>query len=220
MTKTETAPGIGTPEGAVRACVALIAAVTGQPEDLTERYLDLYYQTRRAAEDEAARKTILKCWDVGMPMEVLPDTSSAPVGADKLGMSRVPRASESSPQGEGREKPAAKTGPSETRKKVDFEEVLASASAGAKTPGKPKNAPYGKIKAEIRDRFVTLRAQGMTLAQTVNLSGGKVTENQILNIMNGSKVGMDAYNAIEDAMNKWEQVTASAAAAETDSTTE
>ena len=52
----------------------------------------------------------------------------------------------------------------------------------------------------------------MTLAQTVNLSGNKVTENQILNIMNGSKVGMDAYNALEDAMNKWEQVTASKAA--------
>ena len=184
MTKTDAAAGIGTPEGALLSCVSLIAAVFGQPEELTERYLDLYYQVRRAA-----------------------DTSSAPVGAP-------------SPRGEGREKPAAKTGPSETRKKVDFDEVLASASAGAKMPpdGKERYAPFGKIKAEIRDRYIGLRAKGMTIAQTVTLSGGKVTETQILNIMNGTKVGMDAYNAIEDAMNKWEQTLKTAGQA--DSTTE
>ena len=119
-----------------------------------------------------------------------------------------------------KERPAAKTGPSETRKKVDFEEVLASASAGAKMPPEKKKgfAPYGAIKAEIRDRFIALRAQGMTIAQTVNLSGGKVTEGKILTIMNGGKVGMDAYNAIEDAMNKWEQTVK--AAGQADSTTE
>jgi len=175
MTKTD----IGTPEAAVRACVTLIASVTGQPEELTERYLDLYYQTRRAAENTDCH------------------TSAAALVRND--------------ENEGN--PAAKT-----RKKVDFDEVLASASAGAKLPSKPKNAPYGKIKAEIRDRFVALRAHGMTLAQTVNLSGNKATENQILNIMNGSKVGMDAYNALEDAMNKWEKTIK--AADKADSTTE
>lgn len=186
-TKTDRPARIGTPEGAVRACVALIAAVTGQPEELTERYLDLYYQVRKAAE-------IADC-----------HTSAAALARN-----------------DGPERPAARTGPSETRKKVDFEEVLASASAGARIPPEKKKgfAPYGAIKAEILNRYIDLRAKGMTIAQTVNLSGGKVTEGKILTIMNGGKVGMDAYNAIEDAMNKWEQVTASAAAAETDSTTE
>jgi len=73
MTKTETAPGIGTPEGAVRACVTLIASVAGQPEELTERYLDLYYQVRRQAEDAAERDRILRCWDVGTPVTVVPN---------------------------------------------------------------------------------------------------------------------------------------------------
>jgi len=175
MTKADIAPTIGTPEGAVRACVTLIASVTGQPEELTERYLDLYYQVRRQAEDAAERKRILRAWDVGAPVCVVPNDGP-------------PRASA----------PTEKAKPEK--------------------PEKPKNAPYGKIKAEIRDRFAALRAQGMTLAQTVNLSGNKVTENQILNIMNGSKVGMDAYNALEDAMNKWEKTIK--AADKTDSTTE
>ena len=193
MTKTD----IGTPEAAVRACVTLIASVTGQPEELTERYLDLYYQTRRAAELEAEREKFLRSWNAEGTLTVLAEDvrhelSSTTEKADP-------------------EKPKAK-------KKVDFDEVLASASAGAKLPSKPKNAPYGKIKAEIRDRFVALRAQGMTLAQTVNLSGNKVTENQILDIMNGTKVGMDAYNALEDAMNMWEKTVK--AADKADSTTE
>ena len=191
MTKTD----IGTPEAAVRSCVALIASVTGQPEELTERYLDLYYQTRRAAELEAEREKFLRSWNADGTLTVLAEDVRSAVTPEKTDP----------------EKPKAK-------KKVDFDEVLASASAGAKLPSKPKNAPYGKIKAEIRDRFVALRAQGMTLAQTVNLSGNKVTENQILNIMNGSKVGMDAYNALEDAMNKWEATVKSAD--HTESTTE
>ena len=195
MIKPYSSAMFGTPEGAVRACVALIASVTGQPEELTERYLDLYYQTRRAAELEAEREKFLRSWNADGTLTVLAEDVRSAVTTEKT----------------DQEKPKAK-------KKVDFDEVLASASAGAKLPGKPKNAPYGKIKAEIRDRFIALRAQGMTLAQTVNLSGNKVTENQILNIMNGSKVGMDAYNALEDAMNKWEKTIK--AADKADSTTE
>ena len=183
MTKTDAAATIGTPEAAVRSCVTLIASVTGQPEELTERYLDLYYQTRRAAELEAEREKFLRSWNADGTLTVLAED--------------VRHELSSTTEKTDPERPKAK-------KKVDFDEVLASASAGAKMPEKPKNAPYGKIKAEIRDRFVALRAQGMTLAQAVNLSGGKVTDGQILNIMNGSKVGMDAYNALEDAMNKWE----------------
>lgn len=195
MIKPYSSAMFGTPEGALRSCVTLIASVTGQPEELTERYLDLYYQTRRAAELEAEREKSLRSWNAEGTLTVLAEDVRSAVTTEKTDP----------------EKPKAK-------KKVDFDEVLASASAGAKLPGKPKNAPYGKIKAEIRDRFVALRAQGMTLAQTVNLSGNKVTENQILNIMNWSKVGMDVYNAIEDAMNMWEKTVK--AADKADSTTE
>lgn len=188
MTKADTSPRIGTPEGAVRACVTLIASVIGQPEELTERYLDLYYQVRQQAEDAADRERILRAWDVGAPARVVPNDGPPRAQGAERANDGLPRAS----------------APTENAK--------------PERPEKPKNAPYGKIKAEIRDRFVALRAQGMTLAQTVNLSGNKVTENQILNILNGSKVGMDAYNALEDAMNKWEATVK--AAGQADSTTE
>lgn len=99
------------------------------------------------------------------------------------------------------------------QKKVDFEEVLASASAGAKMPPEKKKAePWGSVKREIRERFIALRAKGMTIAQTVNLSGKKLTDGDVMNIMNGGKAEMKIYTALEDAMNKWEQVTESKAA--------
>jgi len=215
MTKADNAPAIGTPEGAVRACVALIASVTGQPEELTERYLDLYYQVRRQAEDAAERERILRCWDVGTPVTVVPNDGPPRAQGESAQIAERRRPGPSAPTdatGET-EKPAAPA-----QKKVDFEEVLASASAGAqKSPeNKKRFAPYGAIKAEILSRYIDLRAKGMTIAQTVNLSGGKVSEGKILTIMNGGKVGMDAYNAIEDAMNKWEQITANQATDMTD----
>ena len=174
MTKNEASPGIGTPESALRSCVTLIAGVTGQPEALTEKYLDLYYQVRRAAEDAEARAAILKAWDLGAP--------------------------------------EVKVGPSETRKKVDFEEVLASASAGTMMPPeKKRNAPWGSVKREIRERFLDLRSKGMTIGQTVNLSGKMLTDGDVMNIMNGGKAGMKIYTALEEAMDKWEQVKAAEA---------
>lgn len=186
MTKTD----IGTPEAAVRACVTLIASVTGQPEELTERYLDLYYQTRRAAELEAEREKFLRSWNSEGTLTVLAEDVRSAVTAEK----------------EDPEKPKAK-------KKVDFDEVLASASAGAKPP---KPGPWSSVKREIRERFIKLRGEGMTLAQAVNLSGGKLNDGEVLVIMNGGKAEMRVYNALEDAMNKWEKTVK--AADKTDST--
>ena len=215
-------PAIGTPAAALESCVTLISAVTGQPETLMGYYLDLYFQVRSQAEAAEARERLLADL-MAVPGELAPltletpeapkaDTSSAPAtdtssGAaapDKPGVSRVPRASESSPQEEGKTK---------AKKKVDFEEVLASASAGAKMPPEKKKAePWGSVKREIRERFIALRAKGMTIPQTVNLSGKKLTDGDVMNIMNGGKAEMKIYTALEDAMNKWEKVTASKAA--------
>jgi hypothetical protein len=101
---------------------------------------------------------------------------------------------------------------------VDFEEVLASANAGERMPPeKQKNQPWGSVKREIRERFLDLRAKGMTIAQTVKLSGKKLTDGDVMNIMNGGKAEMKIYYALEDAMNMWEQATASEAADKTDS---
>jgi hypothetical protein len=202
LTKQDASPGIGTPESALRSCVTLIASVTGQPEALTEKYLDLYYQVRRAAEDAAAREEILKCWDVGMPMAVLPEEPAA-----KTGPSITPSTAEAVPLPQARQAAGGGKG-----KKVDFDEVLASASAGAKMPPEKKRSePWGSVKREIRERFLDLRSKGMTIAQTVNLSGKKLTDGDVMNIMNGGKAEMKVYNALEEAMDKWEQVTAAEA---------
>ena len=186
----------GTPEGALRSCVTLIASVTGQPEDLTERYLDLYYQTRRAAELEAEREKFLRSWNAEGTLTVLAEDVRSAVTTEKTDP----------------EKPKAK-------KKVDFDAVLASASAKKPMPAEKKKAePWSSGKREIRERFIKLRGEGMTLAQAVNLSDGKLNDGEVLVIMNGGKAEMRVYNALEDAMNKWEKTVKAADHAE--STTE
>ena len=205
MTKQDASPGIGTPKSALRSCVTLIASVTGQPEALTEKYLDLYYQVRRAAEitDCHTSAAALVRNDGPERLEpktgpsVTPSTAEAVSEAGNVAprVSILPETRQAAGGGKG--------------KKVDFDEVLASASAGAKMPPEKKRSePWGSVKREIRERFLDLRSKGMTIAQTVNLSGKKLTDGDVMNIMNGGKAEMKVYNALEDAMNKWEQVTA------------
>lgn len=207
---TDERPAIGTPEAALEACVTLISAVTSQPEKLMGYYLDLYYQVRRQAEAAAERERILKCWDVGAPMPMTPDNGPsrepAPTeagGTETPSTAEAPSAAAAAAPSE--RAPKARTDESK-KKKVDFEEVLASASAGAPMPSKPKSAPWGNVKREIRERFLELRSKGMTIAQTVNLSGKKLTDGDVMNIMNAGKAEMKVYTALAEAMDKWEQV--------------
>ena len=202
-TKPEDRPAIGTPAAALESCVTLISAVTGQPETLMGYYLDLYYQVRSQLEASEARERLLADL-MAVPGELAPLTPEAP-GEKK--------AETTDPSQSPAQAPATAPPKGGAKKKVDFEEVLASASAGAKMPPEKKKAePWGSVKREIRERFIALRAKGMTLAQTVNLSGKKLTDGDVMNIMNGGKAEMKIYTALEDAMNKWEQVTDSKAA--------
>lgn len=178
---TDERPAIGTPEAALEACVTLISAVTSQPEKLMGYYLDLYYQVRRQADEAAERERILKCWDVGRPMTVVPDAAAEETRDETPSTAEAPSA-------------AAAAAPSERAPKVRTD------------GGKKKSEPWGSVKREIRERFIDLRSKGMTIAQTVNLSGKKLTDGDVLNIMNGGKAEMKIYTALEDAMNKWEQV--------------
>lgn len=196
-------PEIGTPAAALESCVTLISAVTGQPETLMGYYLDLYYQVRSQAEAAEAREKLLADL-MAVPGELAPLTLKTP---------EEPKAETTDPSQSPAQAPATAPPKGGAKKKVDFEEVLASASAGAKMPPEKKKAePWGSVKREIRERFIALRAKGMTIAQTVNLSGKKLTDGDVMNIMNGGKAEMKIYTALEDAMNKWEQVTASKAA--------
>lgn len=196
-------PAIGTPAAALESCVTLISAVTGQPETLMGYYLDLYYQVRSQAEAAEAREKLLANL-MAVPGELAPLTLETPVEK---------KAETTDPSQSPAQAPATAPPKGGSKKKVDFEEVLASASAGAKMPPEKKKAePWGSVKREIRERFIALRAKGMTIAQTVNLSGKKLTDGDVMNIMNGGKAEMKIYTALEEAMNKWEKVTESKAA--------
>lgn len=67
MAETMTPLTLGTPEAAVRSCVSVIAAVTGQREEILAYWLDLYYQVRRAYEVDRGNEEdprLIRCEDV------------------------------------------------------------------------------------------------------------------------------------------------------------
>ena len=59
---------------------------------------------------------------------------------------------------------------------------------------------WAKKKAAIRDRLIAARAEGMTIPQLVEASGGKLEDEDIFGILNAAKTDMDTYRRLEAAL--------------------
>lgn len=180
MPTNETRPAIGTAEAAVQSCVRLIASVAGQPEALVAYWLDLYWQVRNVYERENAPEPdpqiITRADLYPVLRELMQDALRSAAGDGP------PRAS--------RAGIAAGDGP-----------PRASAPTIAEIPG-PQTGIKGwaKKKAAIRDRLVSARAEGMTIPQLVEASGGKLEDEDIFGILNAAKTDMDTYRRLEAAL--------------------
>ena len=244
---------LGSPEAAVRSCVSLIAAATGQSENYLAYWLDLYYQVRDAyeaakaearlaasglladrapaypaprrmmnevkapersfadAQDDSEEKPLVQAAAGGTP-----ERSFAGAQDDSEGKPRAQAAAGGTPERsfadaqDDREEDPGKD--SETAPDSGVAKAAKKSADSAKSTGKAKGPtqkgrePWSAVKREIRERFLDLRHKGMTIAQAVNLSGGKASEGEILAILNAGKAEMKVYNALEDAMNKWETI--------------
>ena len=187
---------LGTTEAAVRSCVSVIAAVTAQREEVLAYWLDLYYQVRRAYEIEQGHEEdprLIRLEDLSPAMrEMMRDAlkSTAREEAKKRTKAKddggPPRAS-------------APTGKAEDGEPLSPAEAgqlpLQGSQGGARVGG------WAAKKAEIRDRLLKARAEGVTIAEITNAGGkGVCFEGEVLGILNAAKVDMPSYRRVEAAL--------------------
>ena len=178
MSGTETRPAIGTAEAAVQSCVRLIASVAGQPEALVAYWLDLYYQVRCAYERENAPEP---------DPQVITRADLYPVMRELM-----QDALKSAVRGEAKDRMQQRAkAPAEAEDGQSCAEIL-----GPQTGVKG----WAAKKAAIRDRLVSARAEGMTIPQLVEASGGKLEDEDIFGILNAAKADMDTYRRLEAAL--------------------
>ena len=178
MPTNETRPAIGTAEAAVQSCVRLIASVAGQPEALVAYWLDLYYQVRCAYERENAPEP---------DPQVITRADLYPVMRELM-----QDALKSAVRGEAKDRMQQRAkAPAEAEDGQSCAEIL-----GPQTGVKG----WAAKKAAIRDRLVSARAEGMTIPQLVEASGGKLEDEDIFGILNAAKADMDTYRRLEAAL--------------------
>ena len=218
MPTNETRPAIGTAEAAVQSCVRLIASVAGQPEALVAYWLDLYYQVRCVYERENAPEPdpwVITRADLYPVMRELmqdalksaagdgPPRASAPTITDPMdlakavekAMDRRARVMDSQDTNNGPPRASRAGIASHENPRVASDPTVAEI-LGPQTGIKG----WAKKKAAIRDRLVSARAEGMTIPQLVEASGGKLEDEDIFGILNAAKADMDTYRRLEAAL--------------------
>jgi hypothetical protein len=193
----KTGPEIGTTAAAVESCVSVLSAVTGQREETMERWLDLYYQVRRA--HERAKEAIEAeaylieglSLEPSVLMSAVPDDRGERRAADNAALS----------EGVGLTKPQE---PEPLRAK----ETKPKPTGGAGKPrpsqvGNTHNADAAAYKREVRNRLLDLRKNGVSAAQIAEAGRGTgYTEGDVYSILEGKKIGVTVYRAIDAALGK------------------
>ena len=195
MAETKTGPEIGTTAAAVDSCVSVLSAVTGQREEIMAYWLDLYYQVRRAHEraKEAieAEAYLIEGLSLEPPvlMPAVPDDRGERRAAEETAAAEKngpPRASAPTKGGEAKPKPtggAGKPRPSQV--------------------GNTHGADAAAYKRDVRDKLLDLRKAGVTVGQIGEAGRGTgYTEGDIYAILEGKKIGVTVYRAIDAALGK------------------
>ena len=219
-------PEIGTTEAALRSCLSLMAAVTGQSEELIAYWCDLYYQVRQAHENAQPKQedpTVLRRGDLYPVMrELMRDAlrSAKREEAKERLASRAKKDDTSSTasgppshQGEGMEDAGEdpstplRCAQDDTGREGGVEEILGE-RIGIHGPVEELGAnPRGWTakKQLIRNRLLTARARSATVAQIAAASGGELTEEEIYTVLRAEKAETSVYKRIEAALDALEK---------------
>lgn len=192
-------PEIGSREGAVKSCVSLLSAVCGQPDDVMERWLDLYYQVRHAQEKADAAARAAERLKEAEPF-IIPGTLEA---VDTRATARV--------------------APTEKDEAADAEDGGAKAEPEVlrenrvKRPGgkgKPRPQAVGNtishdaavFKRQVRDRLEAVRKKGVSAPELVKAAttAGAFTANNIYEILEGQVLKIEIYRALDEALRHFE----------------
>lgn len=206
-------PKLGTIDSALVNCVSLISAVTAQRIEDLAGWLDLYYQIRRwweisqgketdpqlirkddllpildTAVREAMRGTAMKAAEAvatkkkRKPAAKDQDRSLSPSGGDKRGTSHASRAS----------------GCSLSQREPGAAEDAKTEKAAGTEPSKP--GPWTLYKRKVYNRLQQARADGYTIAQIADASGGILSDGKVMSAINAAPLRQEEWKAMEVAL--------------------
>lgn len=175
---------IGTREAAVLSCVNVIAAVTAQREELLAYWLDLYYQVRLAYEREIHPERFNAAPAPVLPVMRPEDVYSA---VRQIWENRIERRETEVP-------------------------TIQSAQGADSSPsqGSPEEEPVKKpgswtlFKRRQVERLAAARARGVSYAQLIEVSRGRLTEATISAALNSGKLSRGEWQDITAALDNLE----------------
>ena len=184
---------LGSTEAAVRSCVSMLAALTSQREEILAYWLDLYYQVRRAYEIETGGepdpKLIRK--DDLLPM------LDAVVSEALRGTAQ--KAAEAAMAKKKTRKPAARPEQvEEIRKPEPHPDPAPEPDQEPESEKKP--GPWTLYKRKIYSKLQQARADGYTIAQIVEASGGALSDGKVIGAINAKPLRAEEWKALEKAL--------------------
>jgi len=215
-------PEIGSRAGAVKSCVSLLSSVCGQPADVMERWLDLYYQVRHAQEkaDAAARAAerlreaefvipgTLAAFDTRATARVAPTEKDEAEDAGRPLSATAASGGGSSPQGASQE--SAEDGGAKAEPEV-LRENRVKRPGGKGTPrpsqvGNTRSRDATVFKRQVRDRLEAVRKKGVSAPELVKAAttAGAFTANNIYEILEGKVLKIEIYRALDEALRHFE----------------
>ena len=178
---------IGTREAAVLSCVNVIAAVTAQREELLAYWLDLYYQVRLAYEREIHPEQFTAAPAPVVPVMRPEDVYSA---VRQIWEERIER----------RETEAAEGTPPQLAQGSD------SSPGQGSQDEEPVKKPSGWAMKKRRtvERLEAAREKGVSYAQLIAASRGRLTETTISAALNAGQLSRGEWQDITAALNELE----------------
>lgn len=188
---------LGSAEAAVRSCVSLIAAVSGQREAVTAYWLDLYYQVRLLYEKEKSpprkcdclRKEEAEAFLLEMLRDRLPQEEQQAEAEQKSPKAeqKAPKEEQKAPKAERKPRKTAQT-PKAEKKAGDGTSVPAKAAA---------------FKRDVVERLGRARERGLTCAEIAAAAGSDyIDSNHIFSILGGQKLGIDVYRGVAAGLDR------------------
>lgn len=180
---------IGTREAAVLSCVNVIAAVTAQREELLAYWLDLYYQVRLAYEREEHPEQFQPASAPVLPVMRPEDVYSA---VRQIWENRIER----------RETEDAEGTTSQSAQGADSSPDQGSQEGEA--PATKKAGSWTLFKRKQVERLEAAREKGVSYAQLIAASRGRLTEATISAALNAGKLSRGEWQDITAALDDLE----------------
>ena len=182
---------IGTREAAVLSCVNVIAAVTAQREELLAYWLDLYYQVRLAYEREVHPEQFAAAPAPVLPVMRPEDVYSA---VRQIWGERIAAA------------PAGPRNDEEAGSETERGALPQSAAATDPPEEEPimKPGSWTLFKRRQVERLEAAREKGVSYAQLIAASRGRLTEATISAALNAGKLSRGEWQDITAALNDLE----------------